>query len=165
MRIRLIGSRSRIARKLLRFYHWNTRLGCVLTKATCVQFPCRFAARLTLCSDTCQPEVSSFPLVNVAALTPPNLPTKLGNITGRNIISCASLRNVFHWLSSLFKWYKSVLLKRKRDTGTEKKNKQTKKQTEIPFKMMSVLFCLLRVHLLLSNLNTVYHVNDYMSDD
>ena len=124
MRIRLIGSRSRIARKLLRFYHWNTRLGCVLTKATCVQFPCRFAARLTLCSDTCQPEVSSFPLVNVAALTPPNLPTKLGNITGRNIISCASLRNVFHWLSSLFKWYKSVLLKRKRDTRTEKTNKE-----------------------------------------
>ena len=89
-----------------------------------------------------------------------DLPTKLGNITGRNIISCASLRHVFHWLSSLFKWYKSVLLKSKRDTGTEKN-----KQRKIPFKMMSVLFCLLRVHLLLSNLNTVYHVNDYMSDD
>ena len=51
-----------------------------------------------------------------------NLPLKLGNITGRNIISRASLRNVFHWLSSLFKGYKSALLKSKRDTGTEKKN-------------------------------------------
>ena len=43
--------------------------------------------------------------------------------------------------------------------------KKTNKQTKTPFKMMSVLFCLLRVHLLLSNLITVYHVNDYMSDD
>ena len=57
-----------------------------------------------------------------------DFPTKLGNITGRNIISCASLRNVFHWLSSLFKWYKSVLLKRKRDTRIEKTNKQRNKQ-------------------------------------
>ena len=95
------------------------------------------------------------------------MPLKLGNITGRNIISRASLRNVFHWLSSLFKGYKSALLKSKRDTGTEKTktNKQKKKERKIPFKMMSVLFCPLRVHLLLSNLNTVYHVNDYMSDD
>ena len=52
-----------------------------------------------------------------------------------------------------------------RHWNRKNKNKQKKKQRKIPFKMMSVLFCLLRVHLLLSNLNTVYHVNGYMSDD
>ena len=56
-----------------------------------------------------------------------NLPLKLGNITDRNIISRASLRNVFHWLSSLFKGYKSALLNSKRDTGTEKTKTNIKK--------------------------------------
>ena len=88
-----------------------------------------------------------------------DLPTKLGNITGRNIISCASLRNVFHWLSSLFKVIQ-ICIAEEKERHWNRKNKQTKKQTKIPFKMMSVLFCLLRVHLFLSNLNTVYHVND-----
>ena len=59
-----------------------------------------------------------------------NLPLKLGNITGRNITSRASLRNVFHWLSSLFKGYKSALLKSKRDTGTEKTKTNKKKNKE-----------------------------------
>ena len=93
-----------------------------------------------------------------------DFPTKLGNITGRNIISCASLRNVFHWLSSLFKVIQ-ICIAEEKERHWNRKNKQTKKQTKIPFKMMSVLFCLLRVHLLLSKLKTVYHVNDYMSDD
>ena len=59
-----------------------------------------------------------------------NLPLKLGNITDRNIISRASLRNVFHWLSSLFKGYKSALLNSKRDTGTEKTKTNKKKNKE-----------------------------------
>ena len=55
-----------------------------------------------------------------------------------------------------------ALLKSNRDTGTEK-DKTKQKQRKLPYKMMSVLFCLLRgICLLLSNMKTEYYVNDYM---